>query len=142
MNGNSCSFQFFYLQTFAAAISAMLFSETISAQKPFTDWGALVLSKQIRLLQDSLCSLLRIDDEQVYHQNPDSMMTTAPILSKFERISQACAILQLEKPSDWTAQCYGYHSDDNLSVDEIRGVMYQRVDFSKSTIDKICEKLE
>ena len=120
----------------------MLFSEIVYGKKSFTDWGALVLSKQIRLLQNLLCSLIKIDGAHGYHQNVEDFVTTAPILSKFERISQACSILQLEKPSDWTTQRYGDHSNDKLSTSEIREIMYQRVDFSRSIVDNVCKKLE
>mmetsp|Transcript_18594 Transcript_18594/g.30089 ORF Transcript_18594/g.30089 Transcript_18594/m.30089 type:complete len:100 (+) Transcript_18594:19-318(+) len=65
-----------------------------------------------------------------------SNISTASILTQFERVNQAVSILQLEKPSDWLAFAYrvGHGDDTNLTPEEIRSVMGLRVDFSDEAI--------
>ena len=122
----------------SAEISTMFFNEIVKGKKPFTDWGSLVLAKQIRLFQNLLCTTIGdLHDAE----DDNEFVNTAPILEKFEQMSQVCAILQLEKPSDWASHRYGDATGESLSPNQIRDVMYQRVDFSRVTVDKVCEKL-
>lgn len=124
----------------------MFFTEIVERETPFSDWGALVLSKQIRLFETFLCSLLVGSSSEADHVDDGAnAISTAPIISSFGKIAQVCAVLQLEKPSDWSAMRYTTVGDcfkQNLEVDEIRKVMCQRVDFSKDTVDKVCRNLE
>lgn len=136
----------------------------------FTDWGALLLSTQVRTLQNLLCSIL-LDKEANLNTklatNPNDIpssstpvasdpnaraVNTAPILARMERLAQAVAILQLEKPSDWIGFRYNY--DDGVSTngnnesgesihrfltrDEVHKVMSLRVDFSEEAVRKAC----
>ena len=63
------------------------------------------------------------------------------VMNQCRRLSQAVAILQLEKPSDWAVFSYtvGSPIDENLTKDEIRQVMQLRVDFSEDAIAKVCQ---
>ncbi|KAL7467391.1 hypothetical protein ACHAXS_007626 [Conticribra weissflogii] len=107
--------------------------------KAFNDWGALLLSKQVRMLQNLYCGLV-LDSTNT----GTTAINTASILEQFERINQAVSILQLEKPSDWLAFAYqvGESNDTNLTVDEIQKVMRLRVDFSEDAIMKVCSQLK
>lgn len=83
----------------------------------------------------------------IYHENVPSSSDSGvagasfEILNQFRRLTQAVAILQLEKPSDWAAFSYsvGSPNDTNLTKDEIRQVMQLRVDFSEDAIAKVCQ---
>jgi hypothetical protein len=88
----------------------------------FTDWGSLLLSKQVRLLQDLLCSLVL--------DNSDAVVNTSAILSQFERLNQAVTLLQLEKPSDWTVY-YSSQQPHVLTTTEIQTILSLRVDFKR-----------
>eukprot|EP00814_Leptocylindrus_danicus_P006542 CAMPEP_0116006900 /NCGR_PEP_ID=MMETSP0321-20121206/1993_1 /TAXON_ID=163516 /ORGANISM="Leptocylindrus danicus var. danicus, Strain B650" /LENGTH=803 /DNA_ID=CAMNT_0003475521 /DNA_START=125 /DNA_END=2533 /DNA_ORIENTATION=- len=83
-------------------ITTIFFAEIVEREKPFSDWGALVLSKQIRVLETFLCSLLVKDSDDADHvDDGTNVISTAPIISSFGKMTQVCAVLQLEKPSDW-----------------------------------------
>ena len=109
--------------------------------KDFNDWGAMLLSKQVRMLQNVYCGLAL--GSSTSKTGPTSI-NTATILQQFERINQAVSILQLEKPSDWLVFAYkvGESNDTNLTVDEIRKVMSLRVDFSEDAIVKVCSQIK
>jgi len=107
--------------------------------KAFNDWGAMLLSKQVRMLQNLYCGLVL--DSTKAGATP---INTASILKQFQRINQAVSILQLEKPSDWLAFSYqvGESYDTNLTVEEIQKVMRLRVDFSEDAIMKVCSQMK
>jgi len=105
--------------------------------KEFNDWGALLLSKQVRLLQNTFSSLvLGLGDT-------DEVCNTSTILTQFNRANQAVSILQLEKPSDWLMFAYKVDGGDdtNLTADEIKKVMSLRVDFSEEAIATVCSQI-
>ncbi|KAL9185431.1 hypothetical protein ACHAXT_003208 [Thalassiosira profunda] len=108
----------------------------LQGRTAFNEWGAMLLSKQIRLLQNVYCGLV-LDSEN------GSKSGTASILTQFERVNQAVSILQLEKPSDWLAFAYkGGESDEtSLTADEIQTLMGLRVDFSEEAIARVCMQL-
>eukprot|EP00980_Cylindrotheca_fusiformis_P004382 scaffold925_cov129-Cylindrotheca_fusiformis.AAC.35 len=99
-----------------------LFLECIHSNaipKRVTDWGSLLLSKQVRLLQNYLTTLMeKASDHPI------------PTLPQWERLSQAVTILQLEKPSDWSY----YQSTSVLSPEQVEQTMRLRVDFSKEAV--------
>lgn len=99
--------------------------------KQFNEYGALLLSKQLRMLQNLLCSLV-LDLAKTG--------STVSILNQFARANQAVSILQLEKPSDWLQFSYkvGESLQTNLSADEIQKIMCLRVDFSEEAIARVC----
>lgn len=103
----------------------------LQGNKQFNEYGALLLSKQLRMLQNLLCSLVF-----------DSAKTgsTVSILNQFARANQAVSILQLEKPSDWLQFSYkvGESDQTNLSADEIQKIMGLRVEFSEEAIARVC----
>ena len=105
--------------------------------KEFNDWGALLLSKQIRLLQNTYCGLV------LGSGDADAVSNTSSILTQFNRVNQAVSILQLEKPSDWLMFAYKADggNDTNLTADEIKKVMSLRVDFSEEAITKVCSQI-
>jgi len=114
-------------------LSVLLKSE---GTKEFNDWGALLLSKQVRLLQNTYCGLVLGGDA-------DAVSNTSTILTQFNRVNQAVSILQLEKPSDWLMFAYKIDGGDdtNLTADEIKKVMRLRVDFSEEAITKVCSQI-
>lgn len=88
--------------------SVLLSSERGSRKKKrFTDWGSLLLSKQVRLLQDLMCGLVLglLDDDAGTKEGPTA--NTGSILAQFDAVNQGVTILQLEKPSDWSSFSYG-----------------------------------
>ena len=130
----------------------------------FTDIGALLLSTQVRVLQNMLCSFIldkgnmrassqttgplsSSSPKDLKNANIDTI-TTAPILERMERLAQAVTILQLERPSDWAMYSHGRwdgerkdFSGKGLNKEEVKLVMKLRVDFSQDAIEKACADL-
>jgi len=94
--------------------------------KQFTDWGSLLLAKQVRLVQAYVSKILSPDGSDV---------VTPSLFQKWERLSQVLSVLQLEKPSDWLA----YSS--SLSPDELRSTLQLRVDFSPDAIQAVVSQV-
>jgi hypothetical protein len=109
----------------------------------FNEYGAMLLSKQVRMLQNLLCGLVLESagpgSTRSAKAGPSSISTYS-ILKQFSRVNQAVSILQLEKPSDWLAFSYkvGDSDETNLTVDEIQKIMGLRVDFSEEAIARVC----
>ncbi len=100
--------------------------------KRFTDWGSLLLSKEVRTVQHHLQGLLQ---QAVSKAAASSRDQVAPVLTTFwERLSQAVMILQLEKPSDWAF----YQSTSVLSPQELQMILQLRVDFSHDAIQAVA----
>lgn len=90
-----------------------------SIPKRFTDWGSLLLSKQIRIIQNYLSALMeKASDHPI------------PVLPQWEPLSQAVTILQLEKPSDWSY----YQTTSVLSPEQVERILLLRVDFSNEAV--------
>jgi len=103
-------------------------------QKQFSEWGSLLLSKQIRTLEEFFCS-------GVIHQNgEESGGNTSMILREFQKLAQAVTILQCGKPMDWTAfEDEVSNTEFDLSKAEIRRVMGLRIDWSVDAIHAVCK---
>ena len=104
----------------------------------FNEWGAMLLSKQVRLLQNVFCELvLEIANSS---ETATAPVNTAPVLQQFEKVKQAVSILQLEKPSDWLSFSYevGDSDETNLTTHEIEKIMNLRDDFSEEAIARVC----
>jgi hypothetical protein len=97
--------------------------------KRFTDWGSLLLSKQVRLLQSFLSSLQDNSSSRDESQARHSKVS----YEAWERLSQIATVLQLERPSDWIL----YQSTSVLTPDELRSAMHLRVDFSAEAINAV-----
>ena len=123
----------------------IILSVLLKSNKEFNDWGAMLLSKQVRLLQNTYCGLvLGPGDADGTANGALSSINTSTILSQFSRVNQAVSILQLEKPSDWLAFAYKVDVGDDansLKADEIKQVMSLRVDFSEEAIAKVCSQI-
>ena len=121
----------------------------LKEQKEFNEWGAMLLSKQVRGLQNVYCSLVlgsgassKEEEGKSGSNSATARTNTSTILKQFERVNQAVSLLQLEKPSDWLAFAYKVgDGDTNLTIEEIRSIMSLRVDFSQDAIAKVCEHL-
>ena len=119
-----------------ARVVAELFLDVIlspSIPKRFTDWGSLLFSKEVRLVQNYLQALMQqaASTAAALHQNQASAV---PLLtSQFERLLQAVTILQLEKPSDWTSY---YQATSVFQPQELRALLSLRVDFSSDVIER------
>mmetsp|Transcript_2191 Transcript_2191/g.4784 ORF Transcript_2191/g.4784 Transcript_2191/m.4784 type:complete len:876 (-) Transcript_2191:40-2667(-) len=115
-------------------LSVLLKSEI---PKEFNDWGALLLSKQVRLLQNTFSGLV------LGSGDTEEACNTSSILTQFNRVNQAVSILQLEKPSDWLMFAYKADGGDDtsLTADEIKKVMRLRVDFSEEAIATVCSQI-
>lgn len=105
----------------------------LQGSKQFNEYGALLLSKQLRMLQNLFCGL-------VLDSATAKTVSTVSILNQFARANQAISILQLEKPSDWLQFSYkvGESDETNLTADEIQKIMGLRVDFSEEAIARVC----
>jgi hypothetical protein len=119
-------------------------------QKSFTDWGALLLSKQSRMLQQY------ISTSMIQPSSSDNGSTTAStdrtssssvvmttttcmsVLQIWERLSQVITILQLEKPMDWMVY---YHTTSILTADEISRTLHLRIDFPNDAIEKVVSNI-
>jgi hypothetical protein len=129
----------------------------LQTQKKFTDWGALLLAKQVRVIQNELCSLLHYGYEHNFgstavsvptsnqnHHSSALLPSTTPVLALMERVNQVVAVLQLEKPSDWISQKYSAPAgvkSAQLTKEEIRQVMMLRIGFSKEAIASLYDAL-
>ena len=101
--------------------------------KLFTDWGSLLLSKQVRMLQQFLSSLMeKALHGQDYHG-------TIPILSSWERLNQVTTLLQLERPSDWSSY---YQASSVLSAEELQTFLSLRVDFSQEAVASVVATVQ
>jgi hypothetical protein len=97
--------------------------------KQFTDWGSLLLSKQVRVVQSHLHHIMQ---EAMAKTSQDEAV---PLLSQeWERLSQAVTILQLEKPSDWLTY---YQPTSVLAPQELQSILQLRVDFSADAIGAV-----
>jgi len=89
-----------------------LFLSTMFNQKVhrFTEWGSLLMAKQIRILEEYFCS-------HVVKYSGNTLL----ILREFKKLSQTLAIIQLTHPQDCKVfkQSIG-NSDFDLNQDEIR----------------------
>lgn len=89
-----------------------LFLSTLFNQKShqFTEWGSILLAKQIRILEEYFCS-------HVVKNSGDTLL----ILREFKKLSQTLAIIQLTHPQDCKVfkQSIG-SSNFDLNQDEIR----------------------
>ena len=114
-----------------------------SPKKKFTEWGALLLSKQVRLLQNMVCTTLWQQSALLsLEQNPVAVaQSTQPqlLLPIWERLWQVVTVLQLEKPSDWLL----YHNPKNavLTPEELERTLSLRVDFDPSAIPRVVDKV-
>lgn len=100
--------------------------------KRFTDWGSLLFSKEVRLVQNHLQELMEraASVAAASHQDAAVPMLT----SDWERLSQAVTILQLEKPSDWSDY---YQTTSIFSPQELRTLLSLRVDFQRDAIETV-----
>ena len=131
--------------------SEIILQVLLKEKKEFNEWGAMLLSKQVRALQNVYCSLILGADVSSNTDEAQSVSipaaarqaNTSTILKQFERVNQAVSVLQLEKPSDWLAFAYkvGESDDTNLTSDEIGSVMSLRLDFSPDAIAKVCAEM-
>jgi COG4 transport protein len=134
-------------------------------KKRFTDWGAILLSTQIRMLQTFLTSTmltlpsnLQQDSRTLFNgtttssrpmiNNPTPLTalsattnTTTVITPKlwpiWQKLSQVTSILQLERPSDWVAYQHQSFSASSslLEWNEVAYILSLRKDFSKDAIN-------
>jgi hypothetical protein len=100
--------------------------------KRFNDWGSLLLSKQVRLLQHFMSGLLVQALQGQEHHG------AIPILSSWERLNQVATVLQLEKPSDWTSY---YQPTSILSPYELQVFLRLRSDFSQEAIASVVASI-
>jgi hypothetical protein len=109
--------------------------------KRFTELGALLLSKQVRMLQGLAARV--VSNPELGSVASASISSTAPFLlpnfAQWERLSQVLTALQLEKPSDWLL--YRYQSSSNLSPDELRRTLLLRTDFSREAISAVVNQV-
>ncbi|KAL3934272.1 MAG: hypothetical protein SGBAC_009974 [Bacillariaceae sp.] len=102
-----------------------IFSQTIP--KRFTDWGSLLLSKQVRTIKNYISGLMEASSEHAI-----------PTLPQWERLSQIVTILQLEKPSDWSY----YQGSSTLTPEEVERTMRLRIDFSPDVIASVVSNMK
>ena len=114
-----------------------------AADKKFTDWGSLLLSKQIRMLQGLVAKVLTPSQSEMQVQVGDVAAAAAAssnLIQRWERVSQLVTVLQLERPSDWLM--YNQGSGVELTVDELRKTLSLRVDFSTDAINAVISQVE
>ncbi|CAB9518709.1 expressed unknown protein [Seminavis robusta] len=99
--------------------------------KRFTDWGSLLLSKQVRMLKLYLAKLQDKNNTSGAAESRNPAATTK--YRPWERLSQIVTVLQLERPSDWTL----YQSTSVLTPQDVRTAMQLRVDFSAEAIKTV-----
>ena len=118
-------------------IVSIMFNTIVNQKKKFSEWGSLLLSKQIRMLERYVCSFVLNDD-----RDPSLIrslgVNTSHILNEFQKIKQTLSILQLDKPSDWSAFSYEIGDGGVLSQAEVRSIMKLRGDWSIDSIMSVC----
>jgi hypothetical protein len=97
----------------AADLLLNLLCETKPA---FSEWGALLLAKQVRVLQSSI---------------PTRDVTA----TSWGGLTEAVALLQLEQPSDWAI--YRVDFLQRLRLDQVATILSLRVDFSKEAVANV-----
>jgi hypothetical protein len=110
--------------------------------KRFTDLGALLLAKQVRMLQGFISEVATDPETRIASSTAAAVAPAISVLPNFvlwERLSQVLTALQLEKPSDWLA--YSYHSSSSLSPDELRRTFLLRVDFSADAVNAVVAQV-
>jgi hypothetical protein len=132
--GNKCDAEFLFsireeltVQFANLVLDCLLHSDL---PKRFTDWGSLLLSKQVRLLQTFLAKLL--ENASCQNGTPARSHSTVAFQT-WERLSQVATVLQLERPSYWTL----YQPTSVLSPDDLRSVMQLRIDFVSDAIHNV-----
>jgi hypothetical protein len=101
--------------------------------KRFTDWGSLLFSKEVRMVQNHLQSLMQRAASAVAASHRDQAGAVPILSSQWERLSQAVTILQLEKPSDWSF----YQATSVFTPQELQAILQLRVDFSSDAIGAV-----
>ena len=115
-------------QELSKQVADLIVQSLWQTEKRFTDWGSLLLSKQVRLLQTYMMGLLGDDAA------PQQQQQGSPSFS-WEQLSQVVTILQLERPSDWSI----YQSTSVLTTGDLRQTLSMRVDFSPDAIFAVCQ---
>lgn len=116
-------------QELSQQVADLIMESLWQTRKRFTDWGSLLLSKQVRLLQSYILGMTNVESDQ------GSIGPSNSFLDRWERLSQVVTVLQLERPSDWSI----YQSTSVLTVDELRQTLSLRIDFSSEAIGAICQ---
>jgi hypothetical protein len=82
----------------------------------FSEWGAILFAKQVRVLQDVIPS---------------------QDIASWNGLTESVALLQLEKPSDWN----NYRVDflEHLSMEQVAVILSLRVDFSKEAVANVLQ---
>lgn len=112
----------------AGRLVEVIFQCLISTMLPkrFTDWGSLLLSKQVRIIRDHL-------SQRMEEASAETGNKTIPMLPQWERLSQVVTVLQLEKPSDWQF----YAATSTLTPDELSQILSLKVGFSQEAIASV-----
>jgi hypothetical protein len=84
----------------------------------FTEWGALLFAKQVRVLQASIPAL-----------------DTTSAAKGWGGLAETVALLQLEQPSDWTI--YRVDILKRLRMEQVATILSLRVDFSKEAVANV-----
>ena len=142
MGGGKCDDQVTssIAEDFSAHMVSIILGTLLDQQKDFTDWGSILLSKQVRLIEHYLCSLVLKTNPS---SNEDEILNlatgnTAAILKHFQKLKQAATILQLESPSEWSMRSYEIGTSAfDLTTEEIRKLMHLRTDFSDTAIQAV-----
>jgi hypothetical protein len=113
----------------------------VASPKRFTDLGALLLGKQVRILQGFVSEV--VSDPEAVRSSSSSRgamhVTVLPNFALWERLSQVLTALQLEKPSDWIA--HSYHGTSSLSLDELQKTFSLRADFSLDAVNAVVAQV-
>ena len=131
----TCSHRFLQLVLEPVRFNDLDMSST-SIPKRFSDWGSILLSKEVRLVQNHLQALTEqaVSIATASHQNQAGAV---PVLSSdWERLSQAVTILQLEKPSDWSTY---YQATSVFSPQELQILLSLRLDFQRDAIERVVK---
>jgi hypothetical protein len=112
----------------ASAIVNLILNSLWNGQKRVTEWGSLLLSKEVRMLKEYIHKTVSPMVEE------STLPPLAPeLLDIWERLSQVVAVLQLEKPSDWII----YATSSVLSATDLQRTLSLRTDFSADAIQSV-----
>lgn len=126
------------IQIMSHEVVTMFFSTLIhQKQRQFSELGYLLLSKQIRTLEEFFCSGV------IHQQNGEGGAggNTSAILKEFQKLAQTVKILECGNPMEWTLyECDVGNTEFDLSKEEIKRVMGLRIDWSQDAIETVCKK--
>ena len=121
-------------------------------EKRFTDWGSLLLSKQVRMIQTYIerCATPSSHSNSSTSNNMNNnhpaatavpmASSSSSLMAHWEPLHQVVALLQMEQPAEWLMY-HGTPGSAVLTPDQVGQTMALRVDFAPEAIGAVTQQL-